>query len=59
MFDTEKFICEVEQRPSIWDVSSNSYSNKNEKSKAWEELCLLFIDGLKDMEKDDKNKEGM
>ena len=46
MFDTEKFICEIEQRPTIWDVSSTTYSNKCEKTKAWEELCGVFIDGF-------------
>ena len=45
MFDTERFICEIELRPTIWDVSSKSYSNKCEKSKAWEEhMNFLLMD---------------
>ena len=46
MFDTEKFICEIELRPAIWDVRSKSYSNKTEKTKAWEEICCSFIDNF-------------
>ena len=46
MFDTEKFIIEVELRPAIWDVQSKLYANKIEKVKAWDQLCHLFIDGF-------------
>lgn len=39
MFDTEKFIVEIEQRPALYDVSSKEYSNKNIKAKCWFEVC--------------------
>ncbi|KAK8386106.1 hypothetical protein O3P69_010672 [Scylla paramamosain] len=59
MFDTEKFICEIKLRPAIWDVRSKSYSNKTEKTKAWEEICSSFIDNFEALEKDEKNKEAI
>ena len=34
IFDTEKFIYEVEQRPAIYDVQSKDYSNRQIKAKA-------------------------
>ena len=58
IFDTEKFICEVELRPAIWDVCSKSYSYETEKTKVWEEICSSFIDNFEALEKDEKNKEG-
>ena len=54
MFDTEKFICEIELRSVIRDVCSKSYSNKTEKTRAWEEICSSFIDNFEDLEKDEK-----
>ena len=59
MFDTEKFICEIELRPAIWDVRSKSYSNKTEKTKAWEEICSSFFYNFEALEKNEKkiNKE--
>ena len=29
MFDTEKFICEIELRPAIYNVTLKEYSNKH------------------------------
>ena len=58
MFDTQKFICEIELRPAIWDIRSKSYSNRTEKTKAWEEICSDFIENFEALEKNEKNKEG-
>ena len=33
--NTEEFIHEVEKYPAVWNVSSDDYSNRNEKRKAW------------------------
>ena len=35
MFDTERFICEIELRPALYDVTSREYSNKSVKAKCW------------------------
>ena len=44
MFDTEKFICEVELRPTIWNVSSKCYSKKiNVKNIKFEKSCAIFL----------------
>jgi hypothetical protein len=41
-FDTEKFSLQVKQRPAVWDLSSDEYSNKNLKKNMWEEITMVF-----------------
>ncbi|CAH2000780.1 unnamed protein product [Acanthoscelides obtectus] len=41
-FDTEKFIIDIQNRPSIWDSSSADYSNRDLKKKCWEEIVDLY-----------------
>ena len=43
-FDTELFILEIEQRPSIWDITTKEYSDKIVKKKCWRELVEIFGD---------------
>uniref|UniRef100_A0A1B6LEL2 MADF domain-containing protein n=1 Tax=Graphocephala atropunctata TaxID=36148 RepID=A0A1B6LEL2_9HEMI len=52
-FDTETFIFEVQARPSIWDVNSEEYGDRDLKRKCWLELAEMFID------KEDANKREM
>ncbi|CAH1979186.1 unnamed protein product [Acanthoscelides obtectus] len=40
-FDTEKFIIDIQNRPSIWDSSSADYSNRDLKKKCWEEIMAM------------------
>lgn len=41
-FDTERFIIEIQSRPSIWDNFSPDYSTRDLKKKCWEEVVDLF-----------------
>ena len=41
--NNEEFIHEVEKCPALWDSSSDEYSIKNEKRKAWNAVILHFI----------------
>ena len=47
--DIDRFIIEIEDRPAIWDVRCNDYSNKIAKAKAWEEMCDNFVPGFIEM----------
>jgi hypothetical protein len=38
MFDVEKFICEVEARPSLYNVKCKEYSNREVKAICWAEI---------------------
>ncbi|CAG2065210.1 unnamed protein product [Timema podura] len=44
-FDTEKFIVEIQNRPSIWDSSSDD-CNRESKKKCWEEVVDIFGEDL-------------
>ncbi|XP_035445287.2 uncharacterized protein LOC118272742 [Spodoptera frugiperda] len=41
-FDTANFIMEVKNRPCLWDSTSTDYSDRNLKSKCWNELVDIF-----------------
>jgi hypothetical protein len=38
MFDVEKFICEVEARPSLYSLQCKEYSNREVKATSWAEI---------------------
>jgi hypothetical protein len=40
--DSVQFIEEIEKRPAIWNMSSESYSDRNVMRKQWEEIVKLF-----------------
>lgn len=41
-FDTERFIVEIQNRPSLWDSATKDYSDRNLKIKCWGEIVHLF-----------------
>lgn len=41
-FDTERFICELETRRALWDMSCVDYSNRDIKRILWEEITEIF-----------------
>lgn len=43
MFDTEKFIEEIEKRPAIYDVNRSEYNDRNAKMTAWDEVCQVMV----------------
>ncbi|XP_026727727.1 uncharacterized protein LOC113493894, partial [Trichoplusia ni] len=53
--DVDTFISVIHARPAIWDLHSDLYSNRNEKIKAWEEICYLFINNFKDKNRKEKS----
>ncbi|KAG8239284.1 hypothetical protein J437_LFUL017377, partial [Ladona fulva] len=53
----EAFIVEIYQRPAIWDVALEEYSNREKKKNAWEELVTIFINN-KEPSNDDKKLFG-
>jgi hypothetical protein len=38
MFDVEKFICEVEARPSLYNLKCKEYCNRVVKATCWAEI---------------------
>ncbi|KAL4714356.1 hypothetical protein ACJJTC_009708 [Scirpophaga incertulas] len=56
MFDTEKLIVEVEQRPYLWNLSEKSYSDKFLKQKAWQEVAENCFEEWNNLRNEDKEK---
>lgn len=56
--DIELFISEIENRPAIWDMRSDVYSNRTEKTKAWEEICTKFCPDFEKKDRKEKNTAG-
>jgi hypothetical protein len=58
MFDTEKFICEIQERPALYDIKSKEYSNRELKAKLWIEVGQEVVKNWADLEDEDKNIAG-
>ncbi|XP_046739044.1 uncharacterized protein LOC124407202 [Diprion similis] len=59
MFDTEKFIIEIQKRPAIYDVNCEEYNDRNAKMDAWDEMCQVMVpnwDGLTNEERNTEEK---
>lgn len=41
---TEAFIYEIQQRPALWDLTSEDYTDTAKKKKIWEEIVQAFYD---------------
>jgi hypothetical protein len=41
IFDVEHFIQDVRERLSIWDSSSQEYSDRSKKHACWLEICRI------------------
>ena len=57
-FDSEKFICEIEKRPAIYDVTSKNYSNRLIKAKCWSEVGETMYEDWECMTLEDKDQKG-
>ncbi|XP_051171497.1 uncharacterized protein LOC127288217 isoform X2 [Leptopilina boulardi] len=43
MFDTERFISEIEKRPAIYNTNCDEYNDRTAKLAAWDEVCQVMI----------------
>ncbi|XP_032664068.1 uncharacterized protein LOC116840870 isoform X2 [Odontomachus brunneus] len=57
MFDTEKFIEEIERRPAIYDVSRGEYNDRNAKMNAWDEVCQVMVPNWARLTDEERNVE--
>ncbi|KAJ8929270.1 hypothetical protein NQ314_018063 [Rhamnusium bicolor] len=53
--DVDVFISEIENRPALWDMRCDLYSDRSAKTKAWEEVCLMFVPYFEKMTIKEKN----
>lgn len=59
MFDTEKFIGEIEKRPAIYDVNRSEYNDRNAKMTAWDEVCQVMVPNWARLTDEERNVEGI
>ncbi|EZA53972.1 hypothetical protein DMN91_012090 [Ooceraea biroi] len=57
MFDTEKFIEEIERRPAIYDVNRGEYNDRNAKMTAWDEVCQVMVPNWARLTDEERNVE--
>ena len=57
MFDTEKFIEEIEKRPAIYDVNRSEYNDRNAKMTAWDEVCQVMVPNWARLTDEERNVE--
>ncbi|XP_052740552.1 uncharacterized protein LOC128198655 [Bicyclus anynana] len=55
-FDTERFISEIQNRPCIWNMSSEEYSNRVLKQSNWNEVAEIIYDDWQNLEENTKQK---
>lgn len=58
MFDTQKFICEVENLPPLYDTQCKEYSNREIKAKYWAEIGESMYEDWVSISIVTKNKRG-
>ncbi|XP_034829606.1 uncharacterized protein LOC123868198 [Maniola jurtina] len=56
-FDTERFITEIQNRPCIWNLSSEEYSNRVLKQSGWNEIAVILYDDWQNLEESTKVKK--
>ena len=58
MFDTEKFIQEIEKRQGLYNVKCKEYCNKDQKAKLWDEVADEMYENLDELSSNDKSTLG-
>ena len=55
--DTEKLICEVERRPSLYSKKPKEYSDRNLKDKLWYEVCKSVVTNWSELPAEQKSEK--
>jgi len=58
VFDTDKFISCVQYNPSIWEVGSKDYMDRNIKEKSWNTIGEYFFENWTEKSSTEKQNTG-
>jgi hypothetical protein len=58
MFDVEKFICEVEARPPLYNLQCKEYANREVKATCWAEIGEAVYEDWSTVSSSIKNERG-
>ncbi|KAI4474154.1 hypothetical protein M0804_014992 [Polistes exclamans] len=59
MFETDKFIEEIEKTPAIYNVNHSEYNDRNAKMSAWEEVFQMMVPNWWRLSDEERNMEGI
>jgi hypothetical protein len=43
VFDTDKFICTIQNCPELWNVCAKEYADKNKRETAWRMVLTRHV----------------
>lgn len=55
----EVLITLVEERPVLWDKTTEEYKDKRRTFAAWREICTIMKDDFETLPENEKNELGM
>jgi hypothetical protein len=58
MLDTEKFIIEIEGKPSIWDITSSDYQNRDKQINDWGDICKTMCEDWESLDAERRTQFG-
>lgn len=58
MFDVDKFIQCIHEKPALWEKRSKEYSDKNCREKSWIEIGEIMFENWLDLELAERDVKG-
>lgn len=58
MFDVDKFIESVQERPALWEKGSKEYSDKTIREKNWYEIGEIMCSDWIEMVNSERQEKG-
>lgn len=55
-FDIELFIGEIKNHPEIWNISAETYHDRQKKRGAWIKICRIFYEGFDEKDEKERNE---
>lgn len=59
MFDTEKFIIEIQNNACLWDSTDAYYNSRLTRREAWKDIARIFNDEWESFSKRKQREVGM
>lgn len=58
-FNTERLITEIQNRPCLWNINIDEYSNRVLKQSGWNEIAEILYNDWLHLEENIKTNRGM
>lgn len=57
-FDTDKFISCIQNSPSIWEIGSKNFMDRNVKQKSWDTIGEYMFENWSELDEPVKENKG-